>query len=60
MPKNPYYYDITCSKCGRTDRWKIKNKRVAIFDAKRNGWHVGKKNICPKCNRVKGNTMGKK
>jgi len=49
MPKNLYYYYITCSKCNRTDSWKIKNKQVAIFGARKMGWSLGERNICPNC-----------
>lgn len=50
MPKNPFKYEIFCSKCHNGWRYTIHNKKDAIGDARKRGWIIGKEyNICPKC-----------
>jgi len=49
MPKNPYWTNFICDICNKGIGIKYQNKSMAVVWARKEGWVIGKKTICPKC-----------
>lgn len=59
MPKNPFKYPIVCFYCDKASVYTVKNKFLAISDAKKRGWSFGKYTICPECKKRPKNELNK-
>jgi len=49
MAKNWFKYPIVCAVCDKARVYTIRNKRIAISDARKKGWTSGKYTKCPNC-----------